>query len=198
MSGLAARDRAGLSEHQARVLGVEADLYLHPLVIMELTRRPATNLAAGERPGFGPMGVFSHIREFPPADFKAVVRPNFDTLYSVAWLDLTSEPMVVSAPDTHDRYYLLPMYDMWTDAFAVPGSRTSGTHAADFAVVPPGWRGQLPDGMLVIQAPTAYGGSSAAPRVFSEEEAWDVLAEIPQDTAGLLILLEHRWAIPLH
>jgi uncharacterized membrane protein len=33
--------------------------------------------------------------------------------------------------------------------------------------------------------------------VFDEEEAWDVVAEIPTDTAGLLVLLEHRWAIPL-
>jgi uncharacterized membrane protein len=30
-----------------------------------------------------------------------------------------------------------------------------------------------------------------------DEEAWDVLEDIPPDTAGLLILLEHRWAIPL-
>jgi uncharacterized membrane protein len=43
------------------------------------------------------------------------------------------------------------------------------------------------------------GAEAVAERggVFSEEEAWDVLAEIPPDTAGLLILLEHRWAIPL-
>ena len=33
---------------------------------MELTRRQMTNLPQGERPGFGPMGTFSHIREFPP------------------------------------------------------------------------------------------------------------------------------------
>ena len=96
---------------------------------MEVTRRQMTNLPAGTKPGFGPTGEFAHIREFPPADFKAVVRPNFDTLYSVAWLDLTEEPMIVSVPDTDGRYYLLPLYDMWTDAFAVPGKRTSGTQA---------------------------------------------------------------------
>jgi uncharacterized membrane protein len=43
------------------------------------------------------------------------------------------------------------------------------------------------------------GAEAVAERggVFDEEQAWDVLAEIPEDTAALLILLEHRWAIPL-
>jgi uncharacterized membrane protein len=43
------------------------------------------------------------------------------------------------------------------------------------------------------------GAETVAERggVFDEEEAWDVLEEIPPDTAGLLILLEHRWAIGL-
>ena len=73
------------------------------------------------------------------------MRVNFDTLYSIAWLDLTKEPIIVSAPNTDGRYYLLPMLDMWTDVFASPGWRTTGTQAGNFLVTPPGWRPDLHD-----------------------------------------------------
>jgi hypothetical protein len=79
---------------------------------------------------------------------------------------LTDEPVVVTAPDTAGRYYLLPMLDMWSDVFAVPGSRTSRDKAATFLVAPVGWRPdlrqrfvkefRLPDDAQLIEAPTPY------------------------------------------
>lgn len=73
-----------------RSLSYEAYVYLYPLVTMEVTRRQAINVEPGSRPGFGPPNELHHIRAFPPAGFRAVVRPKFDTLYSSGWLDLTT------------------------------------------------------------------------------------------------------------
>ena len=63
-----------------RTLARVAYTYLYPLVTMETSRHHAINLPADARPGFGPPNEFHHLRTFPPADFRAVVRPNFDTL----------------------------------------------------------------------------------------------------------------------
>ena len=145
-----------LTEDQAHAIGVDAYLYFYPLVTMELTRRQLTNQQPGPASLGGPMNRFANIPAFPSADMRAVVRPNFDTLYSSGWLDLTKEPVVVSAPDTGGRYYLLPMLDMWTDVFASPGWRTTGTAAANFLVTPPGWAGTVPVGFARIAAPTPY------------------------------------------
>jgi len=145
-----------ITEQEAHAIGVDAYLYFYPLLSVDITRRVATNVEAGKIPGFGPANMLHSFSAFPTADFKTVVRPNFDTLYSSAFLDMTKEPMVVSAPNTDGRYYLLPMLDMWTDVFASPGWRTTGTQAGNFLITPPGWNGDVPSGMTRISAPTPY------------------------------------------
>lgn len=155
-----------ISEQEAQSIAVDAYIYFYPLVTMDVTRKQLTNVKPGPTSIGGPMNQFINIPEFPPANMKAVVRPNFDTLYSSGWLDLTKGPVVVSAPDTNGRYYLLPMLDMWTDVFASPGWRTTGTQAANYLVAPPGWRPdlrdkfveefKLPEGTQRIDAPTPY------------------------------------------
>ena len=145
-----------LTEQAAHDIGVDAYLYFYPLISVDITRLQSTNIEAGKEFGKGPMNTFVHIPAFPPADLKVVVRINFDTLYSVAWLDLTKEPAIVSVPDTDGRFYLLPMLDMWSDVFASPGWRTTGTQAGSFLMTPPGWSGTVPSGVTQIKAPTPY------------------------------------------
>jgi len=134
-----------VTQQEAHAIGVDAYVYFYPLVTMDVTRKQFTNVEAGKELGKGPTNTFANVPEYPPADFKGVVRPNFDTLYSVAWLDLAKEPMVISVPDTDKRYYLLPMLDMWSDVFASPGWRTTGTEAQTILVTPVGWRPDLRD-----------------------------------------------------
>ncbi|HEY6372266.1 MAG TPA: DUF1254 domain-containing protein [Candidatus Sulfotelmatobacter sp.] len=148
--------QTAISEQEAHAIAVDAYLYFYPLLGMDLTRRQSTNIEAGKVPGFGPANMFHSFAAFPAADNKLVVRVNFDTLYSWAFIDLTKEPVVLSAPETNGRYYLLPMLDMWSDIFASPGWRTTGTHAGNFLVTAPDWSGDVPSGMTRISAPTPY------------------------------------------
>ena len=147
-----------ISGDEAHAIATEAYVYFYPLVTMDVTRKQLNNSDPKTGGIGGPPNTFDNIQADPTADMRAVVRPNFDTLYSSAWLDLTSEPIIVSVPDTGGRYYLLPMLDMWTDVFASPGSRTTGTKAANFFVAPPGWNGSVPEVVTRINAPTPMSG----------------------------------------
>jgi hypothetical protein len=154
-TGRGAAQDGKLSEEQAAALGVEAYIYGYPLVTMELTRRVSTNVAApqGTR---APMGQFLSLRTYPSAAFRDVTAPNADTLYSTAWLDLSKEPYFLSIPDENGRYYLMPMLSGWTDVFAVPGTRTTGTRAQEYVITGPAWHGKLKpaDGVKELRAPT--------------------------------------------
>jgi len=133
---------------------IEAYIYGYPLVTMEITRRVMTNVAKPTG-SHAPLGQFIRMREYPNAAFRDVTAPNADTLYTTAWLNVGREPWVVSLPDAHDRYYLFPMLDGWTNVFEVPGKRTTGTGPQKYAITGPGWKGTLPAGVLEYKSPTA-------------------------------------------
>lgn len=163
-------------EKTAREIAIEAYVYLYPLVLMERTRRQATNVErAGETLGRAPVDTFAHFREYPPVEFKDVVKPNFDTLYSPAWLDLREEPRIISVPGT-DNYYLMPVYDMWTDIFACPGTRVDGGMKAHYAICGPGWEGELPEGVVPLRAPTPWAWTivraKASPATYEQVRAF--------------------------
>jgi len=148
------RAAAPLGADEATKLATDAYVYGYPLITMEYTRRVMTNVAAPVEK-LAPMGQFARLRAYPtPAD-KEVTAPNADTLYTLAWLDVSKEPWVLGIPDMQDRYFLMPMLDGWTDVFQVPGKRTTGTKAHTYAITGPGWKGTLPKGVTEYKSPTA-------------------------------------------
>jgi len=153
-----------ITQDEADAIATETYVYFYSMVTMDITHKQQTNMQVSSTTYGGPPNWFSNVRAYPAADDKAVVRPNFDTLYSTAWLDLTEESVVISVPSTDGRYYLLPMLDMWTNIFASPGWRTTGTEAQTLLITPPGWRADenaaktanLPEDTQHIGAPTPH------------------------------------------
>src|SRR4030095_2457591 len=75
----------------------------------------------------------------------AVVTPNSDTPYSLLWLDLRAEPMVISVPAVaKTRYYSVQLCDSNTFNYGYIGSRATGSGAGDYMVVAPDWKGETP------------------------------------------------------
>src|SRR5271170_4338630 len=130
------------SPSELQQIAERAYIYAYPLVVLK-----ATGAAM-------PVNHLTHVPAFPDANFRLVIRPNADTLYSTAWLDLSKEPILIHVPDAGGRYYLLQFMDAWTETCADPGKRTSGTGEAWFGIVGPGWQGQLPPHVTRLDAPT--------------------------------------------
>jgi hypothetical protein len=134
----------------------QAYIYGYSLITSEITRQAFTNVTA---PSAGtlqaPMGQVVSQPAYPPAAYKGVTAPNADTLYTAGFIDLDNEPWLFSYPDMHGRYFLFPIYSLWTEVLASPGTRTLGTGAQTIAIAGPGWNGTLPNGVTqIVKSPT--------------------------------------------
>ena len=142
-----------LTPEEAQGIAEETYIFGYPMILMDLTAKKMSNVPeAGNETA--PVNQFAHFPEFPTPDFKDIVKPNADTLYSLAWLDLSDEPLVLHVPDTDDRYYLMPMLDAYTNVFESPGKRTTGTGENNFVITGPFWDGILPEDVTEISSPT--------------------------------------------
>lgn len=136
---------AQLMEESAYSLGILAYVYGYPVVEMYWGRYRFTS-------AFG----LNRLYHFPRlADHRSMMRgANNDTLYSLAWVDLSREPVLLHVPDTQGRYYVFQLIDFFTNTFDYVGKRVTGTQEGDYAIVGPGWQGSLPMGIKRINAPT--------------------------------------------
>ena len=169
-----------VSKKEQDFLSVLSDAYIfaYPLVLMDLTRKYAEKQERKPSPN-----LFFHHRHFPDPTFKMVVKPNLDTYYSTAWLNLKEQPVVLSLPKT-DRYFLVPLYDAWTNVFAAPGTRTTGAEARDFLIAGPHWKGIVPDGMQLYRSPTNMVYAIGRIQVNNPEDGSNVVTQI-QDRLAL-------------
>lgn len=154
MTSVTAAAAGKVSAKEAQQIAVDAYVYGYSLLTTDVTRIQMSNVSKAE--GLtSPLGQFTNIPRYPPADYRAVSAPNADTLYSLAWVDV-SEPMVFSHPDMGKRFYLFEMTDLWMKDFDTPGTRNAGEKAANYLLTGPGWHGKVPAGMKQIKSETRY------------------------------------------
>jgi hypothetical protein len=143
-------------------LGQKAFEYGRPLLDMQRTFRTSTSVNVPNGSGGGPVNRFSHFRRLTDPSDRTVVIPNHDTLYSMAWLDLSKEPQVIHVPPVKKRFYVFELLDMFTENFfnvtsnekAQKGKGAYGLRkGGDFAVVGPGFKGRLPRGVKRVRSP---------------------------------------------
>jgi hypothetical protein len=140
----------GISPKLARDIATETYIWGYPLIVMGFTRKVSVNVEnATSTYARAPINQFSHTPTLVPAEYKDATRPNNDTLFDVAWLDLEAEPLVMTLPKT-DRFHIFQMVDAWEEVFAAPGARWNGGAGGTYLIVGPGWRGEVPQGMQLL------------------------------------------------
>ena len=127
-------------------LAADAFVWGYPLAVTERTFKTLGALV-GTNALFNQAAVTT-------SSARIIVAPNQDTLYSVAVVDLRSEPFVLDVPDVFDRYWTYQFLDAWTESFHYIGTRATGGRGGRFVITPPGWTGTLPSGTEPIGSPT--------------------------------------------
>lgn len=126
------------------------DLWLYGLPIIEMATTRARHLAGGLK-----LNTLQHTRTLADNTARTVTSPNNDTLYSIAWLDLTQGPVTFTVPATGDRYWSAAFMDMYSNNNAVLGLRTTGGSGGQYTIVGPAQTGAGP-GVVRCATPHAW------------------------------------------
>lgn len=137
------------------LIAAEGYIYGFPILLMDETR---DGFVGGHRDceNGEDINTFHHVYDIPTPDFRAVVRPNVDTLYSSAMLDLRQSPMLLDMPAVSDRYVLMALLDAWSNNFAGLGTQSHGADEGHYFITGPNWTGKTPRGYQRVESPTEF------------------------------------------
>ncbi|MQM30122.1 MAG: hypothetical protein CRU78_06100 [Candidatus Accumulibacter phosphatis] len=141
-ASVAAQESKDLAEVKAVV--EEAYLYGLPMIVgYEVINKFFIDRNSGQFKA--PINQLNNeARVFTPRD-TGISTPNSDTPYSMVFLDLRAEPMVLCMPNVEKaRYYDVQLVDLYTDNYGYIGSRTTGNGEGCYLVAGPDWQGEAP------------------------------------------------------
>ncbi|ABR91385.1 Uncharacterized conserved protein [Janthinobacterium sp. Marseille] len=158
-------------------LAVSAYTWGYPLVRMEQVMRDYTTVPTNKPPTSyrASLNQIGWATQLATPDAKDMPTANNDTFYMSAVVDL-NQPYLLTVPDTHDRYYVVNVFNMYQELEHYIGRRTTGTKAGRYAIVPPGWQGTLPSGVKRLDVTTNKVWLWGRLRIAQGEGAEPVLA----------------------
>lgn len=163
------------SPAEAQVIAKEAYLYGFPVVEMYKTLYTQAVDKGGEnfKAPFNEIGNTAMV--FTPKD-TAFVTPNSDTPYSFVWMDLRSEPVVLTLPKIEaNRYYSVQLIDMYTHNFSYLGTRTTGNNGGNFMIAGPEWKGSPPANVdRVVKSESNIAYALYRTQLFDDADLWKV------------------------
>lgn len=137
----------------------DAYLYAYPLVLMDVAKDAATG-GDGTQPGQAPLNTLRHAQAMPPVGAVNPPLPGVDTLDSCGWLDVAAEPVIMTLPDTRDRYWDARALDMWTNVLWSSSAAVRSPHGGrgarvqTIAFAAKDWQGKLPAGVARVDVPS--------------------------------------------
>lgn len=168
------KDRPGIAETKA--IAEEGFIYGLPIVMnYAVMYEYAVDRDSGQfKAPFNQ--ILNEARVFTYKD-TAIITPNSDTPYSLAWLDLRAEPMVLSVPKVRkSRYYSVMLCDGNTFNYGYIGSRATGNGAGDYLVAGPGWKGETPAGIKkVFRSGTQFSLAAYRTQLFNPKDMPNVV-----------------------
>jgi hypothetical protein len=166
---------------QARGIAREAYLYGFPVVEMYKTlySQAVDKKSSNYKAPFNRIG--NTAKAFTAQD-TAFVTPNADTPYSFVWMDLRTEPLVLTLPPVEEqRYYSVQLIDAYTQNFAYLGTRSTGNKGGQFMIAGPDWKGKQPQNIdRLLRSETNIAYALYRTQLFDEED----LAKVKQIQKG--------------
>ena len=139
-------------------VGVQNYVFTLPLTIVERERKLRLNPVALEKAKkvapAAPINQIGNMLTLATASDVMPYTPNNDTVYSGALLELADQPIILTAPDIHDRYWSVEVADAYTNNIFYIGTRANSGDGGNHAFVGPNWKGVLPPGVIEHRMPT--------------------------------------------
>lgn len=161
-----------VTPEEAKAIAEETYIFAYPM--LDNYKMMFAQAVYDKSPAYeAPFNKMKHKSILLGPEYTTIVRPNNDTFYSIVWMDLRSEPMIIQVPAIQEkRYYSFQLIDLYTHNFAYIGTRATGFDAGTYMIAGPDWDGKKPEKVKeVFQTEGNFAVALGRTQVYGPDDA---------------------------